>query len=167
MNALQIGASLVLADDRWVWEVRQCPTCGRIHQHDGGRVDGDPHAWLGVRTAPCGVRRVSELPATRKATDWILKSTHDWFMTSNLRAGAHVGAKELEVTLSDLRENGWIAGLFTQRGEDGIDYKAVDSQCPSNAAGRPRIPKPMPTPRVPPRRTHKSAQGAPPRERLR
>ncbi len=42
-----VQAMLVRGKYSWVWVVRACPYCGKMHEHYGGPLDGDARDYLG------------------------------------------------------------------------------------------------------------------------
>lgn len=37
----------------WLWHPRDCPFCGKVHMHGGGKIDQNPRDYLGTRVAHC------------------------------------------------------------------------------------------------------------------
>jgi hypothetical protein len=52
-KALYAYAELKRGRACWLWIIKRCPFCGKLHSHGGGKLDGDPRRLLGSRVPHC------------------------------------------------------------------------------------------------------------------
>lgn len=45
--------TLIRTPNGYLWQIDKCPYCLGVHQHGGGKLDGDPRKQLGHRVAHC------------------------------------------------------------------------------------------------------------------